>query len=673
MRIVNEGDFPRDALLAGIGVGQSPLKDTFGITDPDEIRHRNGLMWWLFENPQACRWIKAADKERRPLPVTQEEFLKYFDRRRTHNPHWTAVHKFIEICDAAGKLPPRLRTMVNTLKASLPLEGDEQRMADFLSDQIVNITVIEGLLEFTIKMDTEWDHRGEGRGKIQGLEDINLVEDTMRVWGHSMYSYALSETALVTYPDWAKKGKWNPVNWIGLGWFVRRKIKKENAARRAAAYKETVITHLDGGLAIEVERGVLQRLKQIAWMKMYPKDKVRFQGATAKVYFSYSKEGLWIHIYGIEPAPSASKTMFTYGMYAGYSESRRVVIASGQADFQKELSSYNDEMERAGIRLMIREHDQGLPENQKMTLRDEWADLVPVGETPPDARQMLFRQSFRIPSPATDRKYRWFALSNLYQGPVLHEVYEATRRHRIWFERQLNLLKMVADLADGQRETALKIGSPLSRPRLATNGEQVVSFDEIYPMHLISTLGGRRPVPIRELPVINGQMIGFTGYHGGGKSVAELSVTDHIYIVQSGLLAFGTGWVSNPKKMIGLVFIERGDGSTFQLLLQKITNVLLESRHYHPSEVMVILDELGTGTQEASGLDVGKDVLAKLQRMGIPTLFSTQITDLATFAEDELGAQCFKFDRHHGITPGIGDGGAKDLMKRMGLARLVAN
>lgn len=71
-------------------------------------------------------------------------------------------------------------------------------------------------------------------------------------------------------------------------------------------------------------------------------------------------------------------------------------------------------------------------------------------------------------------------------------------------------------------------------------------------------------------------------------------------MAQSGLLVFGTDFRLNPKSKIGMVFLERGSGSTLELLLRKSKDIL-EARNGEGNGTIFVLDELGTGTQGDRG------------------------------------------------------------------------
>ncbi|MEK7103258.1 MAG: hypothetical protein AAB870_02840, partial [Patescibacteria group bacterium] len=103
-------------------------------------------------------------------------------------------------------------------------------------------------------------------------------------------------------------------------------------------------------------------------------------------------------------------------------------------------------------------------------------------------------------------------------------------------------------------------------------------------------------------------------------------------------------------------------GSTCEMIIAKLTNILKAAEQYSSDEFVVVIDELGVGTQESSGLELGKDMLEALSKRKISVLFSTQILALAEYAKADLGAYCFKVDEHHALSVGIA-GGAMDVLR----------
>ena len=75
--------------------------------------------------------------------------------------------------------------------------------------------------------------------------------------------------------------------------------------------------------------------------------------------------------------------------------------------------------------------------------------------------------------------------------------------------------------------------------------------------------------------------------------MTSLAVVTNIFLAQSGLPVFGQGFRLNVKDVLGMMFIERGSGSTCELLLDKIVKILKEIKHVHNSKVVLVLDEVG--------------------------------------------------------------------------------
>ncbi len=166
-------------------------------------------------------------------------------------------------------------------------------------------------------------------------------------------------------------------------------------------------------------------------------------------------------------------------------------------------------------------------------------------------------------------------------------------------------------------------------------------------------------------------MICLTGSHGGGKTTILLSVPTALYMVQSIGLAFGTYFRFNPKRVLAALIINRGSGSTIELILVKTKKILEASERTRPNEMVAVIDELGSATQESAGDKLGRQVLEKLTSRGVSIITATQIQTLAQFAEQRLHAIACKVDRSHQITRGISDGGLDDLCEEMGVTELL--
>lgn len=625
LKVINPCDFPADSIINGLGIGNSTLAKSFGICNQEEIEQRQSLMRFLIEYQEITDWI-CGQAIPFNLPTQAEDFLEFFDPEERHNPYWQKVRDFIGLLLKGSNLSSRLQTLAAVLESSLPLEDFEKKMVEIIADHVQNIAVIEGVMNFDVYFGQE---AGEPKFQATGIEYIDS-----QTHGHRMYSFALNAAKKHHYPNWTQN-KWNPLNWLGIGKLFKKAVDKMNTNERKKAYQDMVIGKASPGLISDISKGVLKELKQLRL-------NYKWHNVWAQVYFSYSKNGLKLQIYGLNSRIEKPHKSFEFDEYEGYSPERLKIIEKVRQECIEVIGEDRRSMENAKLRAIIREQSP-----------------------------TFFEEKFSVPSPNTDKEHRWFAITNLYESPALKATYQALKEHRDFFEKQIDILYEVSLLATRFQIKAKELGASICYPEILGNGHHLIAFEEIFPIHLLFRPDRKKLVPIKNLPQINGQMIGLTGYHGGGKTVTSLSIIDNIFLAQSGLPVFGRGFRLNIKEVLGMVFIERGEGSTCELLLKKIKTVLEGIQGVDGSKIVLVLDELGTGTQEASGLELGRDLLSKLGRSKISVLFSTQITSLAEFASKNLNTQCFKFDANHKITPGIGKGGMEDLRERIGLNKLL--
>lgn len=635
LKIVNPGDFPKDSILKGLGIDRSPLARSFGISNREEIVQRHALVGFLLKNPKFAKFIQKMDSFSL-IPTEGQDFLNYYDPEASHNPHWQNIHRFLDVLKGSEELPIRLEEVVNVLKQRLPEEETEKKMGESVAEELKKISAIEGLFSFRLSYDEK-----------KKKEKLSLyLTGKAHVHGHQLYSFDLNQARLQPYPAWTENW-WHPGYWTGIGiikkWFVDRANRKET--KRAC--QEMVIDSTSEPLCDDIEAAVLQRLRELNLEELSSfaeKNGMKIDGSILKVYFSYSKAGLMMHIYAIDPyvVRVLAGPQFDHDGFAGYTEEQMAQIGIARTKYQEIVGQDRQLMKTILFRNEIRKY-----------------------------KDNFFDEIFRAPCPRIDTYYRWFAISNILATSRFRRTYGQSKEHRKFFYRHIETLKRVLELTAILSEKAKELKTTLCIPEVVGDREHVVAFDEIFPIHLLSRLNGEKPIPIRRLPEINSTMVGFTGAHGGGKTVAALSITDNIFLAQSGLPLFGSGFRFNVKGMLGMVFIERGEGSTCELLLKKIKNVLRSIKRVDGRRVVLVLDEVGTGTQEADGFELGKDLLSKLSESGTSVLFSTQITQLAEVARSAFNACCFRFDRKHRISAGIGTGGMKQLRREMGLNRLL--
>lgn len=640
IKIINSGDFNRANLFRGIGIDSSPLLSSFGITDRQEILDRQSILGYLLDNPMIAAWLNEEDIPY-DLPQDEAHYLKYFDPKKKSTDYWAKIKKLIEMLDSSsGPMPAQLRVLLDALRSTLVLEEDEKVMSKFITERLTQIAVIEGLMDFKVNgcgdimiEPPESESEDADPRYVYAPRDLKLVEGP-HVHGHRIYSFAISTAVHHTVPDWTKGGLMKK---FGVEKVFSRRAQKKNNHEKALALRGMVINEPSEGLVNDVKNGLLKLLR-FDWRGLN-------EDVILRVYFSYSGKGLMVNIYSIDPDRTRIEDMekeFDFGGYGGYQKNEIVRIQESLKHYKEIAVLYRKTLVTAKGMLRFEER---LPN--------------------------IFGDNHQIDSPSTDSEHRWFALENLYSDPIVRDIYRECIRNRGFIRKHISMLKHIAWLSVNIQLTATKHGVTISFPKIVDDCDQVVSFNAVYPVHLFPQIGDKKPIPIKDMAPVNGQIIGFTGHHGGGKTVAALGVIDNLFLAQSGLPVFGDNFQFNLKSIIGMVFIERGEGSTCEMLVEKIKNILEGIRDTDSGKIVLILDELGSATQENSGYELGRDLLLKLSRQKVSVLFSTQILSLAEYAKSELGAICYKFTPDHEMALGVADGGMNDLRVRYGINELL--
>jgi DNA mismatch repair protein MutS2 len=232
---------------------------------------------------------------------------------------------------------------------------------------------------------------------------------------------------------------------------------------------------------------------------------------------------------------------------------------------------------------------------------------------------------------------------------------------------RLDVLNCIASFSDRLK----------SEPPVISKGAGVLLKSARHP---ILTLMGKDVVPLDlELAEENRVMV-VTGPNTGGKTIA---------IKTAGLLSVmalsGMPVPAAPGSVLPLVsniLVDIGDEqsieeslSTFSAHISKISAILSRANR----ETLVLLDELGTGTEPGQGAAIACAVLKDLHEKGALVIATTHLTEIIGFVQREPGMlnAAMAFDRHklaplYRLTVGEpGESHALEIARRYGLPEHV--
>ena len=75
---INEGDFHKNDLLRTLGLEESSLTGSFGVTEREEILRRQRLLKFFMENRTAQGFLKSMNFDDMAIPLDGQEFPGLF-------------------------------------------------------------------------------------------------------------------------------------------------------------------------------------------------------------------------------------------------------------------------------------------------------------------------------------------------------------------------------------------------------------------------------------------------------------------------------------------------------------------------------------------------------------------------------------------------------------------
>jgi len=351
--------------------------------------------------------------------------------------------------------------------------------------------------------------------------------------------------------------------------------------------------------------------------------------------FVYSQKGLSVEFINVEGCKKEVDFKFKNADFDGFTKAEKLHYRIQQ----RKVSAYYEKIE--GI-VQSREHYYPLEQSMR-----------------------LFSKKFKVQSENSDKTFKWYALENLYKENL--DLTHQLRAMRNFVYSHVCELQKLSNVIAHMQLVANQRGLDLCVPELVESG-QGTTFKNLAPLDVFHKK--IKLIPFT-LPTINSRITCLTGRHGGGKSVAGKSILSSIYLAQSGLPVFAKEFKTELKTVMGSIVNDEGEGSTANTFLDKVLTLFKGIGEVPAGESIIFIDEIGKGTQETAGINIGKKILRTTKLKGYCLVFNSQIMELAEFAQLELNAKCFVVNKHHEFKEGVGDGQMDELLKEKGLDEIL--
>jgi hypothetical protein len=607
----------------GVNIDFADLVDA----DPVEIRERQGIFKWLLQNTSLSADFFTHGYDSRDgsqtLPDQSRDFMKYqhlLEQADTN--FWRRVAAFQEVADRSlYQLPGR----VNSLSQALTREGQIQYEEEvgLVSDMLAELRRLaqfEGTLEFQVDTTSE--------GQPVQIELTPFLDRVPKLKG-LLFRDAYNVRDLACYGLWTHHEALDP---------HRLEIPVPLSARflRRIKFK---------GWAEVLESRQKVKLVEPAQIKRTPKEIAQDVADYLNKLFA-KKNGFELD------AKFRLRVFYRFG-----AEGLSVTFLSWELckSYPGQLTFAEPEFDTGHLRHLSRR----FANKRNKVAKGYWPHRV-YAEL--NDWLMEYTTSHAIDSPLTDAQFCHQRFSSVYLTfKTGIEKVMAWQNQVTAALDDLVLWRNIAVAID-------KADTPYYYPEIDTQTARLEATNA-YPIRL-RRIEGVTLVPFSAVS-LNGQIVNLGGKNNSGKSTAMLTDLDIQTMGQSGLPVFAkSGVVVYPRQYILLSFLDRSsDKSTYMAKLIKdhevinlINSVPLQER----KSVLVIVDELGSGTDQHEVLEVVQPFLDWLCQQQVSVLTSTQIRAVSDYIASSCGGENFVINPDYGIKKGVGSPRPRELAESIG-------
>ena len=660
LKVVNSEDLRSEELVKLLGLSKA-ASESMGICDRDAIINRQELVRISTKYTKLMQKIGDICNKNVDVPYDGDSFIREFAPTIQGKNYSSLFSKKLKV----------INDILLHISEKENLVGDIKIFSEHTDRFLKEFIVTER--EFAKKAEEEVEKIVNLQGTVKvrlrpfryGYSFLNVVKT--ETYGYKKYSlYTTGRTVLIEKPIKWKDWHWLMFNTIFFPCAIY--VFLENKRRSKMLKEKMIVSETPINLIIDIGRWVVEEFLDVVQTGSKPtcdnedgglafelKDGTDFElmnDICVNVAYTYDAlNKLRVHVIDVEKEDFSDLTLSNLksdefdSSFAGYTK--------------KEIGNFNDKLN-----------------SMKLSTRSSFTHSSIIHKVLikaySDKRENVFGWN-SIDFPNTKIAYMYDSLRDIYSSSDITEHFKHVRGYRMFVRKFLDNLLLANEYTKCIFNFAKANKLPICFPEILPSNEHKIFFDELYPIHLMlnGKTASRDLMPIKSLPVLNGQIISLTGANGGGKTVTLVELAYAVYMAQSGFPVFGKGFSLNPKKILGMVFIERGEGSTLELVMNKTKKVFEAIQEAPGNECLVLLDELGTGTQEIGGLDLGIKILSSMSSKKVSVLYNTQISELAQFADKNLNGISCKINTEHEISKGIGKGEPEKLADKVGLTEFL--
>ncbi|MDR0860673.1 MAG: hypothetical protein LBO09_07005 [Candidatus Peribacteria bacterium] len=618
LRIVDNYHSLIGSILDKIGI-----KGIKAPTSYEEVEKTNKINKVLFDN-QELKWKLKNFIHQTKLPAGGKDFLEfYFNPIENQRLKYFMDLENLIIDLGNSEESEYLKKNCNRILKALPaIRDNELKAANFLRESVEKGTEIQGRISLTFH-----------NGFPSNVKDIIA-------YGFRTNFYGLGNAIKVKVPKWAQKRFWRG---IGIGRIVEKHIVDTiNFINQRNFYKDLILTETPE----EIKNDIIQYIQME--IVSHPEIKILADGKsiTFDVFYSYINKELEISLLDISSA----------GDFSNPRDFKRINFSTKNL-VEDVLGEKVEENVDALIRSCFREKTANIVMKRIQAI--------------PKIDAIIMAEKVSIPCEGTNRHYGFTSIEHLYKLPQVAETLELSKQFREEVSNFIYGIQRMAQTLYTFTDQAKVWDVKVSMPTVVPQG--AISFKSLIPIHLIGrndskgkTLKMKDLRLIKDFPALQGQLLGLTGPNAGGKSVCHEAIMYNFYLAQAGLPVFGEGFTFSPKDFIGILSLEKGEGSTMELQVRK-TKDMFDQIVGKNLKSLLVLDEIGTGTSPDQGYEYGKSVLTVVKRTGADCIYTTQLSAVAEYAETYLGAENYQLTKGYKIRPGIGKANIDDILKNEGM------